>query len=258
LDITQALYALGVREDTLTQQEKAQLDCDGYLPLRGVMTLEQVEAICRRQAELLAVEGDKAGLEVHQERGTDRLSDLINKGSMFHIVLTEPRVLAAVAHVLCGDMKLSSLNSRNALPGQGLQGLHADWGRLETPDLYQVCNSLWLLDDLTPENGATRLVPGSQRSGKTPSDEMADPSAPHPKEILALGSAGDVFVVNSHTWHGGTLNRTERPRRMMHGYFCRRHQPQQLDQQKFLRRSTWEQLSEAARVVLGVTEPQTS
>ena len=90
-------------------------------------------------------------------------------------------------------------------------------------------------------------------TGKTPGDEMADPSLPHPDEIMALGEPGDVMVVNSHTWHGGTLNRTDRPRRVMHGYFCRRHQPQQLDQQRYIRQETWDTLSEAARVVLGVT-----
>jgi ectoine hydroxylase-related dioxygenase (phytanoyl-CoA dioxygenase family) len=255
VDITQALSELGVREDTLTHREKERLDCDGYLPLPGILSPLQIEALRRRQAALLAAEGEEAGKEVHQERGTDRLSDLINKGTEFHIVLTQPKVLAAIAHVLNGDMKLSSLNSRNALPGQGLQHLHADWGRLETPGEYQVCNSLWLLDDFTPENGATRLVPGSQRSGKMPGDAMPDPSAPHPDEVVLQARAGDVVVVNSHTWHGGTVNCTQSPRRVMHGYFCRRHHPQQLDQQKYLRRETWEQLSPAARVVLGVSAP---
>ncbi len=33
-----------------------------------------------RLAELLAVEGDQAGIEVHQEAGTDRLADLVNEG----------------------------------------------------------------------------------------------------------------------------------------------------------------------------------
>jgi hypothetical protein len=254
MNIKDALYALGVRPDTLTTDQKSQLDRDGYLPLRGILSMPQVEAIRARQQELLDEEGDRAGTEVHQERGTDRLSDLINKGEMFHVVLMQPLVLAAIAHVLDYDLKLSSLNSRNALPGQGLQGLHADWGRLETPGVYQVCNSLWLLDDLTPDNGATRLVPGTQRSDKLPGDVMTDASAPHPDEILVLGRPGDVVVVNSHTWHGGTLNRTSAPRRVMHGYFCRRHQPQQLDQQRYLRRATWDQLSEPARTVLGVTE----
>ena len=255
MDIAQALFELGVREDTLTQEEKTFLDENGYLPLRELLTPGQVEAICQRQEKLLAEEGDKAGLEVHQEAGTDRLSDLINKGTMYHVVITHPRLLAGIAHVLEGDLKLSSLNSRSAHPGKGRQGLHPDWGRLEKDAPFQVCNSVWLLDDFTPENGSTRVVPGTHRSGKVPTDDMSDPSQPHPDEVMLLGKAGDVVVFNAHTWHGGTLNRTDKSRRAMHGYFTRRANDQQLPQQKHLRKTTWDQLSPAARVVLGVTEP---
>jgi ectoine hydroxylase-related dioxygenase (phytanoyl-CoA dioxygenase family) len=252
MKIAEALYELGVREDTLTVEEKAQLDRDGYLPIRGVLTPEHLEAIRQRQEELLAAEGQNAGKEVHQEAGTDRLSDLINKGEMYHIVITHPKLLAGIAHVLKGDLKLSSLNSRTALPGQGRQGLHADWSRLETPGDYQVCNSVWLLDDFMLDNGATRVVPGTHRGGKLPSDEMASPADPHSNEVVLLGKAGDVVIFNAHTWHGGTLNTTGSPRRAMHGYFTRRHQTQQLDQKRYLRPETAAQLSEAARTVLGV------
>ncbi len=249
-----ALYALGVREDTLTPDEKAQLDRDGFLALRGVLNAAQIEALRNRQDELLDEEGDEAGKEVHQETGTDRLSDLINKGSVYHVVLTRPRVLAGIAHVLGGDLKLSSLNSRAALPGQGLQGLHADWNAPVAPDAYQVCNSIWLLDDFTPDNGATRVVPGTQRSGKMPSDDMANTKDAHPDEITLLGKAGDVVIFNSHTWHGGTRNNTASPRRALHGYFCRRCHAPQLDQNKHLRPDTREQLSDAALVVLGIED----
>lgn len=253
MNIQEALTGLGVREETLTAEEKQTLDQQGFLHLPGILSSEQVEAINRRQAELLAEEGDKAGTEVHQEAGADRLSDLINKDPIFHVILTEPKVLAAIAHVLQYDLKLSSLNSRAAQPGKGLQGLHADWGRLATPGDYQVCNSIWLLDDFTPHNGATRTVPGSHLHGRQPSEDMPDPSQPHPDEVLILGKAGDVVVFNSHTWHGGTINTTDKPRRALHGYYTRRHQSQQLDQQKYLRSTTWDTISPAARVVLGVT-----
>ena len=36
----QALYDLGVRDDTLTRQEKKSLDNEGYLPLHGILTKE--------------------------------------------------------------------------------------------------------------------------------------------------------------------------------------------------------------------------
>lgn len=252
MTIAEALYELGVRDETLTPEEKQFLDREGYLPLRGVLTSEQIDGLRNRQAQLLSEEGDKAGTEVHQEAGTDRLSDLINKDSRYHIVLTNPRILAGIAHVLEGDLQLSSLNSRSALPGKGLQGLHADWGRLETPGEYQVCNSIWLLDDFTPENGATRAVPGTHLGTDAPGDVLQDSTKAHPNELQILGNAGDVVIFNGHLWHGGTLNTTDKTRRALHGFFTRRSQPQQLDQKKYLRPETVLQLSEAAKVVLGV------
>lgn len=175
---------------------------------------------------------------MHQEAGTARLANLVDKGEVFKVALSHPRVLAAIAHVLESDMKLSSLNSRAALPGQGLQGLHADWPKAVEPGDYQVCNSIWLLDDFTKDNGATRLVAGTHLSGKMPGEVMADPTASHPDEELLLAPAGTVVVFNSHTWHGGTLNRTDAPRRAIHSYWTRRSQPQQLNQRKSLSAET--------------------
>lgn len=253
MTIADALDQLGVRDDTITERERAALDRDGYLVLPEILSPAQIAAARERMDEILAEEGDRAGLEVHQEAGTERLADLVNKGSVFDVTFTHPRVLAGIAHVLQGDLRLSSLNARFAKPGEGLQGLHADWGRLENPDEFQVCNSIWLLDDFTERNGATRVVPGSHRFGsRLPSDEMDDPSAPHPQERLLLAPAGTVVVFNSHTWHGGTLNRTDARRRAMHAYYCRRHVPQQLDQRKYLRPETRARLSEAALTVLDV------
>jgi ectoine hydroxylase-related dioxygenase (phytanoyl-CoA dioxygenase family) len=252
MDIHEALTKLGVQNDTLTQTEKDQLDRDGYLPLYNILSSEQVQQFGARLDELSRIEGEKAGLEVHQEVGTDRLSDLVNKDPMFEICFTHPRLLAGISHVLKGEFKLSSLNSRAALPGQGLQALHADWSGAVAPGDYYVCNSIWLLDDFTAENGATRVVPGSHRSGKVPQNVMSDPHEAHPDEVLLLAPAGTVVIFNSHTWHGGTLNVSPNRRRAMHSYFCRRDQPQQLDQRKYIRPETYERLSEAARYILDV------
>lgn len=253
MTIGEALESLGAVPSQLSDEERGQLDRDGFLLISSVLSAEQVAAVCARLDELLEVEGDSAGKEVHQEAGTERLANLIDKGSEFEPFFGQPKVLAAIAHVLKGDLKLSSLNARFALPGQGLQGLHADWGRLESPGEYQVCNSIWLLDDFTAENGATRAVPGSHAWGnRLPGDVMEDVRAPHSAEVLLLGKAGDVVVFNSHTWHGGTLNRTDARRRACHSYFCRRHHAQQLDQRANLRSETVAGLSEAARVILDV------
>jgi ectoine hydroxylase-related dioxygenase (phytanoyl-CoA dioxygenase family) len=247
-----ALEDLGVRPDSLTQQEKDQLDRDGFLPLSGILTPELLASLRQRLYELMQAEGDQAGLEVHQEAGTERLSDLANKGEMFEICFTHPRVLAAMAYVLAADFKLSSLNFRAALPGQGHQALHTDWREPVTAGEFRVCNSIWLLDDFTTENGPTRVVPGSHLRGKLPKQEMEDPAAPHPDEKLLLAPAGTVVIFNSHLWHGGTLNRSAEQRRALHSYFCRRTERQQLDQQRYIRDETRARLTPAARYVLGI------
>ncbi|WP_395140598.1 phytanoyl-CoA dioxygenase family protein [Armatimonas sp.] len=252
MTISEALTVLGVTEDCLSTEEKNQLDHDGYLPLQGVLSFEQITAINARLSKLLVAEGENAGKEVHQEAGTNRLSNLVDKSPLFLPCFTHPRVLAGIAHVLQGDLRLSSLNHRAALPGQGLQSLHADWSGATPPGQFFVCNSIWLLDDFTLTNGATRVVPGSHNSGKAPQEELASPTDTHPQEQLILGSAGTVVIFNSHTWHGGTLNHTDKPRRALHSYFTRRDQPQQTNQRTSLSPETIAGLSEAARVILDV------
>jgi len=251
MDLAAALAELGVTESTLDAETAERLDRDGYAPLPGILDGAQLEAIRTRLAELLAAEGDQAGIEVHQEAGTDRLADLVNKGEMFRPCFTDARVLACMAHVL-GDFKLSSLNFRAALPGQGHQNLHTDWGGPVEPGEYQVCNSIWLLDDFTASNGATRVVPGSHRASRRAREALADPAAAHPDEVQLIAPAGTVVVFNSHLWHGGTLNRSGRPRRALHSYFTRRANGQQLDQKKYIRPETLARLNPAARFILDV------
>lgn len=253
MTIAEALDQIGAAGTSLSERERRTLDENGWLALPGILSPDQIAAICSRLDQLLETEGDRAGLEAHQEVGAARLSDLVNKGSAFDVFYTQPKVLACISHVLGGDLKLSSLNARFALPGSGAQSLHTDWGRLERAGEFQVCNSIWLLDDFTPHNGATRVVSGSHLWGtRQPADEMEDTAQPHPKETLLLAPAGTVVVFNSHTWHGGTLNRTDSPRRAVHSYFVRRAHPQQVDQRRYARVETLNRISEAAKTILDV------
>jgi ectoine hydroxylase-related dioxygenase (phytanoyl-CoA dioxygenase family) len=252
MTIVESLHELGVCEGTLTKFEKEFLDTKGYLPLADILSKEQVASMNAFLDHLVITEGADAGKEVHQEPGTNRLSNIIDKSPLFDVCFTHPRVLAGVARVLQNDLHLSSLNYRAALPGAGLQGLHADWSGAVTPGNFSVCNSIWLLDDFTQQNGPTRVVPGSHNSGKTPGEVMENVTQTHPDEIQIIAPAGTVVVFNSHTWHGGTLNTTDKPRRALHSYFARRSHPQQLDQKQHLRSETLARMSEAMRVVLGL------
>lgn len=249
--MTTALAGLGVTAGSIDDETRERLDRDGYAPLPGVLADSQLTVMRARLGDLLAAEGERAGLEVHQEAGADRLADLVNKDPVFDVCFTDPRLLACIAHVL-GEFKLSSLNFRAALPGYGLQGLHTEGKPVTDPAAYQVCNSIWLLDDFTADNGATRVVPGSHRSGRAPGEAMSDVRAAHPEEVLLLAPAGTVVVFNSHLWHGGTVNRSTAPRRALHSYFTRRGNSQQLNQRKYIRQETLSRLDPAARFILDV------
>ena len=251
MDTTQALHALGAHHTLLTDTEKQDLNDKGFVLLRGTIGTVWLTALRNRYEELCAKEGEHAGIEVHQEEGARRLSDLPNKGAVFDRVYTQPKVLAAVHHVIGRGFKLSSLNGRDALPGHGQQGLHAEWGK-DYDGRFHVCNSIWMLDDFSRENGCTRLVPGSHR-GQNPRNVGIDPLAPHPEEEHLIAPAGTVAVFNSHTWHGGTLNTSaDLTRRALHCYFTAREHPQQLDQAEYIRLSTWKRISPAARYILDV------
>lgn len=236
----------------LTGAAKRQLDEQGFLLLDGLMSRELLEALRARIEELFEQEGDRAGSEFKQEPNARRLANLVNKGEIFERAIETPDVCACVAHVLGPGFKLSSLNVRAAGPyADCFQPLHADSGAVADERGYWVCNSIWMLDDFTAQNGAIRMVPGSHKWRRLP----PDPLAPHPDEILLTGSAGTVVVMNAHMWHGATANRTGAQRRAMHAFYTRRDKPQQQYQKKLLSAEVQARLNPSLRKLLALDDP---
>jgi ectoine hydroxylase-related dioxygenase (phytanoyl-CoA dioxygenase family) len=240
----------------LTEAERHSLDQDGVLVLEGFIDAELLAGLRRRVEELFTAEGDRAGAEFKQEPGCRRLANLVDKGEVFRALVARPRLLEYVRHVLGPDIKLSSLNARSVYPhGAGAQPLHADMGAVADDRGYWVCNTVWMLDDFTADNGALRVVPGSHRWRRLPQQELADPLADHPGQVLITGRAGAVAVLNAHVWHAGTANRTGRPRTAVHAFYCRRDKPQQQYQKALLRSEVQEALPPALRHLLALDDP---
>jgi ectoine hydroxylase-related dioxygenase (phytanoyl-CoA dioxygenase family) len=253
LSLEEALHALGVTAQTLTPQQCQELDERGFTIFYNVIDKPWLEALRDAFERISAAEGEKAGSEVGQMTGVRRLSDLVNKGEVFDQIYINPLVLAAARHVIGRPFKIHSLNGHDPLPGFGQQSLHPDWGgEPRDPSVFSVMNSLWMLDDFSRENGATRIVPGSHRWPGGPQDQMADVKAPHPQEIHIEAPAGSVAVFNGHAWHGSTNNRTQRTRRVYHCAFLAREYPQQTNQREYLRPETAQRLSPAACYILDV------
>ncbi len=241
----------------LDDADRASLDRDGYLVIEDFIAPDDLDRLQSRIQALFEELGERAGFEFKQEPQTDRLANLVDYDEIFRWAIARPRLLACVAHVVGPEFKLSSLNARSARPhSDWTQPLHCDTGALPDAMGNSVCNIIWMLDDFTSENGATRFVPGTHRSGRLPQDVLGDPAAAHRDERLITGRRGTVVVMNAHLWHGGTANRTDRPRLALHSFYCRRDLPQQQYQKRLLRPETQAALDPALRWLLALDDPR--
>ena len=194
--IEEALASLGVTETTLSAREKQELDEQGYILLPGV-----IDAAWRAQLQTAF-----AALVTGNLESTD---------VVFQRVYTYPKLLAAAYHVLGRPFRLSGVDGRDPRPGFGQQGLHTDSVPRAPGEPFRIVTSLWLLNDFTPENGATRVVPGTHLlTGKMPR-AVGDPNSNHPNQVLIVAPAGAVLIFNGHLWHSGTRNRSSHSRRVL-------------------------------------------
>jgi ectoine hydroxylase-related dioxygenase (phytanoyl-CoA dioxygenase family) len=241
----------------MTPAEREALDTSGYVVLERFLNQDLLEQVRARIEELHEQEGENAGAEFRKEAGSRRLANLVDKGEIFERLIAMPEILERVGYVLGNNFKLSSFNARSADPHSNEpQPLHCDAGALPDEHGYWVSNTIWLLDEFTSENGATRVIPGSQKWRQLPQEILADPLAPHPEEKLLLAPAGSVVVMNTHAWHGGTANRTAAPRRALHAFYCRSDKPQQQYQKRLLRPETQARLSPELRRLLALDDPK--
>lgn len=219
MEIADAFAVLGVTETTLSPAQRAALDEEGYLLAEGVLDPGTCARLRNALDALAAAEGAAAGHDFHREDGVIRLGNLMNKDPVFDLLFTHPLAVAAVRHVCGEDVGVSSVTGRIALPGQGLQGFHQDFGMQLRPGVWEpgprrAANAIWLLDAFTAENGATRVIPGTHRIRGTGVGILPDPQATHPRERLVIAPAGSLLVIDAYLWHAGTRNRTAAPRRM--------------------------------------------
>ena len=115
--------------DRLTDDERHRLDNDGFVILHDVLSSKQVGAIVERIQQLAETAERDYSREAVIEPEMIKVLDLINGGEVFDVGYTHPRVLAAVNHVLGGDMKFHSMGSRSAPPSGVAPGLRSRSGQ---------------------------------------------------------------------------------------------------------------------------------
>jgi hypothetical protein len=269
MDTMTALAEIGVSGKSLSDRQRRQFDTDGFFIIEDALSGEECDRMAAEFDRLVAVEQRQSAVIIDPEPGVSQLSDLFNKSQVFDPCLEVPAALQASAELL-GEIKIHGANIREPWQGKGLQPLHSDVTKLG-PEDWQVTNILFLIDPLTEENGATRIVPGSHRwvhlnvpacnifddsprTGVPGSNENipSDPLASYPGEVRITSERGAAAVVNAHIWHGGTENTNGRRRRMLHLTYTRRDLPQQFEQRKYLTPGLYRRLSRSQRFLYDV------
>lgn len=217
------LEQAGVDATTLAAGEREALDGSGFALFERLAEPAWLEA-ARDAFEATVREAPEA---TGRQSGTRHIEQLDFEEPAFDRAYAHPTLLAAVHHVLHRPFKLLVFGGRDPLPGYGAQGLHTDWMPRTPGEAYSVVTAIWMLDEFTPDNGATRVVPGSHVVPRPLPKAMQAPASSHPDEVRVGGPAGSLLVFNGHLWHSGTRNDSQRPRRSLQLQFvaCDRMRP---------------------------------
>ncbi|MFT5367505.1 MAG: ectoine hydroxylase-related dioxygenase (phytanoyl-CoA dioxygenase family) [Candidatus Latescibacterota bacterium] len=212
----------GISVSDTIKQHLYELDIYGFTVVENVLSTQEASAM----REVLIRCEQEVGTE-HKHRGTARhVSNLPTLDPVFFKTIDHPKTLPLLEHFLGEGLILGSLNSRIVQPGDGYQGLHSDIpAEMLNPNSPVMMNTVWMLDDFSLENGGTRVVPGSHKSGlAVPPEDMdvkhvVQPTAP----------AGSVIVFNGQTWHGGGANNSQADRHALFGHYRKRMLVFQID-----------------------------
>ncbi len=166
-------------------------------------------AMTQMMAELEPfLSGTRAGSDEFSGRNTRRTGGLIARSVTARDFVMNPLVLESARTVLsyASSIQLHLTQVIAIGAGEPAQTVHRDQWAFDFfpfPAEFEVqCNTMWAIDDFTEENGATRVIVGSNHHEDRLRFEAADTE---PAEM----EAGSVLLYTGRLYHGGGANRTE-------------------------------------------------
>lgn len=186
--------------------------------------------------------------------GTDRsikdkylLHDLMSRDIVFCRTLEDPRLQQLVSAILDDFWIMYAYTSSSLPPGGKNYGsrIHVDSPRFITNYPTNV-GLIWLLNDFTEENGATKVLPGSHHSSITPSEDLFNSSA-----VQLTGKKGDLVIFNARVFHQAGENRSNKWRHSLTMNVCRPYMKQRCDWVRFIPQEFSNQLNDQARRIIG-------
>jgi hypothetical protein len=184
------------------------LQTDGFRVMPGpVPAAELAELVHLYDEAVSAAPAD----DIKAGSTTTRVRDFVNRHPRFDELYLYPPLLQACCRIIQQPFKLSTMHARTLRPRTPAQQLHVDFPR--DAQGWPMLGFILMMDDFTPENGATCFLPGSQGAEALPAS-----CSPVP----ACGPAGSVILFNGSVWHGHGPNNTGAPRRSIQGAYIRR------------------------------------
>ena len=202
----------------------------GYMIVEDVLSRDHIETI---REHMYAVQ-PKIVAEVGQERlnraGERGVLRLMMKYDPFFISLLEiPEVLAVVDATVSETAILQAQNglalppdSRPVMDVPPPDSFHRDFPRVMNGFMASI-NMFLTIDEFTPDNGATRIVPCSQQKSR-PADEYI-----RQYNIPVTCPPGSLFIYDSTLLHAAGYNRTGQNRAAINQQFVRSYIKQQFD-----------------------------
>jgi ectoine hydroxylase-related dioxygenase (phytanoyl-CoA dioxygenase family) len=189
----------------------AALERDGYVVMESLLPRERCEEIREEARRLLGATGRNA----FEGLTTQRVYNALAKTRALDDLVDHPRVLALLDRLFLPNYLLSQAQLIHILPGEAAQLLHADdaFYRVPRPRPPLGAATIWAIDEFTPHNGATVVVPGSHR--------WDEERRPEPDEAVpCVMPAGSVVFFVGTLWHGGGANRSAAPRLAATCQYC--------------------------------------
>ncbi|MBF68481.1 MAG: hypothetical protein CMQ29_12390 [Gammaproteobacteria bacterium] len=208
----QAAYWDLIRQVDVEETEKLvrQLHERGYVIVEGLLTPNEIEHA--REALAPIYKGTAKLFGSVPNKQTMHVQNVLAKTERIDAIATLPRLRALIAGILGIDFILNAgAVAMSPDPGCEPQGLHRDDGfytLFPRPRVPLVVTAAIALDDFTPENGGTQVVPGSNC---WPESRQPDPA----DVMLCEMPAGSALIWDGAVLHGGGGNSTERSRRTL-------------------------------------------
>lgn len=187
----------------------AALARDGAVIVDELVAPSVMDAIERELAPWL--EATPFGPDDFSGRRTRRTGGLVGRSATCRDLVMHPLVLGATRELLSGATSFQlHLTQVIAIgPGEPAQQIHRDQWAFDFfsfPQGYEVqCNTIWAMTDFTEQNGATRVVPGSNQLGDGLAFTEAD-------SVAAEMRRGSVLIYTGSVYHGGGANRSDSTR----------------------------------------------